>query len=64
MYVCLDADCNGGGHARPVDFVRPVAACRSGSVARAVARGHDPASFFAAGASAQDFRRCLEDARP
>jgi len=27
-------------------------------------RGHDPASFFAAGAAAADFQRCLERARP
>ncbi len=63
-YICFDADHNGSGQraARRVsvqlrhgglDSLRVELPC-----------GHDPASFFAAGAGAADFSRCLERARP
>ena len=63
-YICFDADRNGSGQraARRVSFQ-----LRQGGVEALRVElpcGHDPASFFAAGAGACDFRRCLERARP
>ena len=64
VYICFDADTHGGG---------PRAAHRlSGQLRQAGVQplrvalppGHDPNSFFAAGATAADFQRCLECARP
>jgi DNA primase len=63
-YLCFDADHNGSGQRAArrvsvqlrhggVDALRVELPC-----------GHDPASFFAAGADAWDFRRRLERARP
>jgi DNA primase len=61
-YICFDADRNGSGQraARRVSFQ-----LRQGGVDALRVElpcGHDPASFFAAGASASDFQRCLERA--
>jgi hypothetical protein len=63
-YICFDADRNGSGQraARRVSIQ-----LRQGGVEALRVElpcGHDPASFFAAGAQAGDFRRCLERARP
>jgi DNA primase len=63
-YICFDADRNGSGQraARRVSVQ-----LRHGGVEALRVElpcGHDPASFFAAGAGAGDFRRCLERARP
>jgi DNA primase len=64
VYICFDADGNGSG---------PQAAHRlSGQLRQAgvealrvvLPAGYDPNSFLAAGATAADFQRCLEDARP
>jgi DNA primase len=64
IYLCFDADVNGSG---------PAAARRlsarlweAGVESRRVELpcGHDPASYFAAGAGAADFARRLERARP
>jgi DNA primase len=63
-YICFDADRNGSGQRAAhrlsiqlrhggVEALRVELPC-----------GHDPASFFAAGASAGDFQRCLDRARP
>jgi DNA primase len=63
-YICFDADLNGSGQR---------AACRLSVQLRhagiealrvALPEGHDPNSFFAAGAGVSDFQRCLERARP
>lgn len=63
-YICFDADRNGSGQraARRLS----VQLRNAGRDARRIdlPYGHDPASFFAAGVSAADFRRLLEQARP
>lgn len=63
-YLCFDADRNGSG--------QRAARCLSVQLRHAgvealrveLPYGHDPASFFAAGASAADFRSLLKRARP
>lgn len=63
-YLCFDADRNGSGQraARRLS----IQLRHAGVEARRVdlPEGHDPASFFAAGASAGDFQRCLDRAHP
>jgi DNA primase len=62
VYVCFDADAAGtraaerlAGQLRRVGFdVRRVS----------LPWGHDPNSFLAGGATATDFQRCLDEARP
>lgn len=63
-YVCFDADSNGGGQraARCLSIQLRHAGVEALRVE--LPRGHDPASYFAGGASAADFERCLERARP
>ena len=64
LYICFDADRNGSG--------QRAARCLSIQLRHAGVEalrvelpcGHDPASFFAAGASAGDFQRCLDSAHP
>jgi DNA primase len=64
IYICFDADGNGSGQraARRLS----IQLRHAGLEARRVElpQEHDPASFFAAGATAADFQRCLERARP
>jgi DNA primase len=63
-YICFDADSNGGGQraARCLSIQLRHAGVEALRVE--LPRGHDPASYFAAGASSADFERCLERARP
>jgi DNA primase len=63
-YICFDADHNGSGQrsARCLSIQLRHAGVEALRVE--LPEGHDPASFFAAGASAGDFQRCLERARP
>jgi DNA primase len=63
-YICFDADRNGSGQraGRCLSIQLHHAGVEALRVELPV--GHDPASFFAAGASAGDFQRCLERARP
>jgi DNA primase len=63
-YICFDADRNGSGQraARRLSIQLRHAGVEALRVE--LPEGHDPASFFAAGASAGDFQRCLERARP
>jgi hypothetical protein len=63
-YICFDADRNDSGQ-RAARTLR-IQLRHAGMEALRVAlpRGHDPASFFAAGANASDFRHLLERARP
>ncbi len=63
-YVCFDADRNGSGQraARTLSIQLRHAGVESLLVT--LPCGHDPASFFAAGASAADFQRCLNRALP
>jgi DNA primase len=64
VYICFDADTNGSGP-RAAHWL-------SGQLRQAGVQplrvtlppGHDPNSFLAAGATAADFQRCLERARP
>jgi DNA primase len=64
VYICFDADRNGSGQraARRLGIQLRHAGMEALRVE--LPAGHDPASFLAAGASAGDFRRCLERARP
>jgi DNA primase len=64
VYICFDADRNGSGQkgARCLSIQLRHAGVEALRVE--LPEGHDPASFFAAGASAGDFQRCLERARP
>jgi len=64
IYICFDADRNGSGQRAAHGLSMQLQ--QAGIEARRVALplGHDPASFFAAGATACDFGRCLERARP
>jgi hypothetical protein len=63
-YICFDADCNGSGQraARGLSIQLRHAGVEALRVE--LPHGHDPASFFAAGAAAADFQRCLDEARP
>jgi DNA primase len=64
VYICFDADTNGSG---PRAAHRLSAQLRQTGVEAlrvALPPGHDPNSFLAAGATAADFQRCLECARP
>jgi DNA primase len=63
-YICFDADPNGSGQraARGLSIQLRHAGVEALRVE--LPRGHDPASFFAAGASTADFACCLERARP
>jgi DNA primase len=63
-YICFDADPNGSGQraARGLSIQLRHAGVEALRVE--LPRGHDPASFFASGASTADFERCLERARP
>jgi DNA primase len=64
IYICFDADRNGSGQraARGLSIQLRHAGVEALRVE--LPEGHDPASFLAAGASAADFQRCLERARP
>jgi DNA primase len=63
VYICFDADDNGSGQraARCLSIQLRHAGVEALRVE--LPEGHDPASFFAAGAGACDFRRRLERAR-
>ena len=64
IYICFDADRNGSG--QRAAHCLSVQLRHAGVEARRMELplGHDPASFFASGAAACDFERCLERARP
>jgi len=64
IYLCFDADRNGSGQraARTLSIQLRHAGLEALRVT--LPMGHDPASFFAAGAQAADFNRCLDRARP
>jgi DNA primase len=64
IYLCFDADHNGSGQraARGLSIQLRHAGLEALRVA--LPSGHDPASFFAAGATAADFELCLDRARP
>lgn len=62
LYLCLDADEAGQQAAQRLS--RSLRAAGVDALRVRLPAGHDPASWFAAGATASDFRRCLEVARP
>jgi DNA primase len=64
IYICFDSDRNGSGQraARCLSIQLRHAGVEALRVE--LPDGHDPASFFASGAGAADFRHCLERARP
>jgi DNA primase len=64
LYLCFDADRNGSGQRAARNLSIQL---RHGGVEALRVElpwGYDPASFFAAGATAADFQRCLNEARP
>jgi DNA primase len=64
IYICFDSDRNGSGQraARCLSIQLRHAGLEALRVP--LPEGHDPASFFASGATSADFQRCLERARP
>jgi DNA primase len=64
IYLCLDADANLAGARAALHLAGKLRA--AGIDARRVALpfGHDPNSFFAAGGTATEFQRFLDEARP
>jgi len=64
IYICFDRDRNGSGQlaARQLSFQLGRAGLEAFRVE--LPYGHDPASFFAAGAMPGDFQRFLREARP
>jgi DNA primase len=63
-YICFDADRNGSGQRAAHRLSIQLRHAGMEALRAGLPDGHDPASFFAAGATAGDFRRCLELARP
>jgi DNA primase len=63
-YICFDADRNGCGQRAARSLCIQLRHAGLEALRVELPCGHDPASFFASGASARDFRRLLERARP
>lgn len=63
-YICFDADRNGSGQRAARGLSIQLRHAGIGAVRVELPCGHDPASYFAAGATATDFQRCLDKARP
>jgi DNA primase len=63
-YVCFDADRNGSGQRAARNLSVQLRHAGVEALRVELPCGHDPASFFAAGAGAGDFQRLLERARP
>jgi len=61
-YICFDADRNGSGQRAALRLSLQLRHAGVEALRVDLPQGHDPASFFAAGASAADFQRCLEGA--
>lgn len=64
IYICFDADRNGSGQRAARGLSIQLRHAGMEALRVELPDGHDPASFFAAGASADDFQRCLDRARP
>ena len=62
VHLCMDADDNGSGQAAALILSGRLKRIGIEALRVHLPAGHDPASWFAAGASAGDFRRRLEDA--
>jgi DNA primase len=63
-YICFDADRNGSGQRAARNLSIQLRHAGVEALRVELPCGHDPASFFAAGAGACDFQRLLERARP
>jgi DNA primase len=64
VHICFDADRNGSGQRAARHLSVQLRHAGVEALRVELPDGHDPAGFFAAGATAGDFRRCLEQARP
>ena len=64
IYICFDADCNGSGQRAAWRLSVQLRHAGLEALRVELPRGQDPASFFAGGAGAADFERCLASARP
>lgn len=64
VYICFDADANGSGARAAYRLSGQLRQAGVEALRVALPPGHDPNSFFVAGATAVDFQRCLEGARP
>jgi DNA primase len=64
IYVCFDADRNGSGQRAARNLSIQLRHAGVEALRVELPCGHDPASFFAAGAGTCDFQRLLERARP
>lgn len=64
IYIGFDADRNGSGQRAARGLSIQLRHAGMEALLVELPEGHDPASFFASGASAGDFERCLERARP
>jgi DNA primase len=62
VYLVFDADANQAGQRAAMSLARRIRSV--GLIARIVRlpEGHDPNSYFAAGATASDFATCLQQA--
>jgi DNA primase len=63
-YLCFDADRNGSGQQAALALSQQLRQAGVEALRVELPAGHDPASFFAAGAAAADFQACLDRARP
>jgi DNA primase len=64
IYLCFDSDGNGSGQRAAAELSGCLRHAGREALCVALPAGHDPNSFFAAGAEAADFQRCLDQARP
>jgi DNA primase len=64
IHICFDADRNGSGQRAARRLSIQLRHAGREALRVELPEGHDPASFFASGASYYDFQRCLEGARP
>ena len=64
IYICFDADRNGSGQRAARNLSVQLRHAGVEALRVELPCGHDPAGFFASGASACDFQRLLECARP
>jgi DNA primase len=64
VYICFDADRNGSGQRAAHRLSVQLRHAGVDALRVELPLGHDPASFFASGATACDFQRRLERARP